>query len=626
MDLETLKEEVRARADIVDIIGRSVKLTRASGSWKGLCPFHQEKSPSFTVNPQRQSYHCFGCDVGGDVFKFVMEMEHLDFMGALEKLAQQTGVEFTHDGNKGNAGLKKKLLEIHEKTTAYFEQLLVSREGEKAFAYLQKRELLPETQSNFRLGFAPDSFDQLLNKAREWGFSEQDMRDSGLFGVRENPRNGEALYDRFRNRLIFPILDEQARVIGFSGRVIPPSDAKAKYLNSPETLLFKKSRVLYGIDKARKAMTEKRRAVLCEGQLDVIRCHESNICEAVASQGTAITENHAQILKRYADEVILLLDADTAGIKAALRSADVLLAEGIITRVASLPPGEDPDDVVRQYGSARLRDIVNAADPFVVFQVRTLVQQEGEITETSRLRVARKVMESLAGVKEAVHREEMLRQAAGALGMREDTLRQDLNTAVAKPAHTNRNNAAPRTHTPPPPRPKPYIPPAPAQRIGIPPTERTLLEMLWANPRLIPEAKTFLRPEHFSSEAIREMLSAMYEVQKYTREGILDTLREHSAGPALIKIDHDSKLPLSEEFGSPEDTLMEITMLLRRNHLSQQRQLLNQQIHQVSDPEVLSDLEAEIFKYKMHETQLKNYTELKEWDKGQMLLSIIDQQ
>lgn len=618
MDLETLKEEVRARADIVDIVGRVVKLQKASGTWKGLCPFHNEKTPSFNVNPQRQTYHCFGCGVGGDVFKFVMEMENLEFMEALERLAHQTGVAFELDGSKGNSGLKKRLLEIHEQTATYFQSLLHEPEGAQALAYLHKRQLQPETPKNFRLGFAPDSFDQLQHQAKAWGFSAEELEASGLFGKREQARQGEDLYDRFRNRLMFPILDEQSRVIGFSGRVIPPSDAKAKYLNSPETLLFKKSRVLYGIDIARKAMTEKRRAVLCEGQLDVIRCHESGILEAVAAQGTAVTENHAQILKRYADEVILLLDADAAGIKAALRSADILLSEGIVTRVASLPPGKDPDDVVREYGASKLRSIVNEADPFIVFQVRTLVQAEGEITETSRMRVARKVMESIGGVKEALHREEMIKQAAGALGMREDALRQDLAVITPKAPAADKWQ--------PPARPAPPKPPPPPQASALPPTERMLLELLWIHPPLISEVAPFIQAAHLASPDAQKMLTVMLKVTPHTREGILDTLRDDQSGDKLIRIDQERRFTLSDEFGSPEDAVMEIVMLLRKEDLVRKRKNINDMLAQARTDDQRGHLESEIFKLSMQETQLKKCCTLKEWEKGRMLLSIIDQQ
>lgn len=623
MDLETLKEEIRARADIVDIVGRVVKLTKASGSWKGLCPFHQEKTPSFNVNPSRQSYHCFGCGAGGDVFKFVMEYEHLDFMAAMEKLAQQTGVPFELDGSKGNAGNKQKLLDLHERACAFFESSLrEGSAGETARAYVKNRELQPDTPDTFRLGFAPDSYEALLKQAQQWGFSEQELTDSGLFIVRDNPRDGENLFDRFRNRLMFPILDEQGRVIGFSGRVIPPGEAKAKYLNSPETLLFKKSRVLYGIDKARKRMTEMRRAVLCEGQLDVIRCHESGITEAVAAQGTAVTETHAQILKRYSDEVILLLDADAAGIKAALRSADVLLACGISTRVASLPPGEDPDDVVRKYGPKRLCELVESAEPFVVFQVKTLVGQEEEITETSRLRVARQVMGSIAKVKEAVHREELIRQAAGALGMREETLRQDLQSTAALQAELPR----PRTRAPTRNPWSPTVAPTGKREDIIPPSEKLLIELLLSHPEGLTTAQQYVHCDHLGHNEAKDLLAALYEVAATTREAILDLCRDHPMGEKLIALDQRSTLQFGSELGTPEEALQEIIMILRRESLTRSRKTLHDKSRTLTSREEKGELETEIWKISMHERQLKEYAILREWPKARLLLDMIDGQ
>jgi DNA primase len=420
---------------------------------------------------------------------------------------------------------------------------------------------------------------------------------------------------------MFPILDEQARVIGFSGRVIPPGEAKAKYLNSPETLLFKKSRVLYGIDKARKRMTEIRRAVLCEGQLDVIRCHESGITEAVAAQGTAVTDTHAQILKRYSDEVILLLDADAAGIKAALRSADVLLATGITTRVASLPVGEDPDDVVRKYGPKRLRELVDAAEPFVIFQVKTLVSQEEEITETSRLRVARQVMESIAKVKEAVHREELIRQAAGALGMREETLRQDLQSTAAIQAALPRPRAPSRQAHP------STAAPHPVQRAGLPPpSEKLLLEILFSYPEGISTAKTFLQPGHLAHDETREMVTALFSMKSTTREGLLDLCREHAMGEKMIALDQAGTLNVDSEMGTPEEALHEIIMILRREALTRTRKTLHDQSRQLPSRDEKKDLETEIWKIRMHEGQLKEYTVLREWPKARLLLEMIDSQ
>ena len=572
MDLETLKEEVRARADVVDIIGRYVKLQRASGSFKGLCPFHQEKTPSFHVNPRRQTYHCFGCGAGGDVFNFIMETERLEFMGALEKLANMVGVPFELDGQKGNSSKKKQLLDLHERTAKFFEASLQNpATGKEARAYLEQRELADATPETYRLGYSPNGFDLLLKEARSWGFSEEELVESGLFSERETPRNGEKLFDRFRNRLMFPILDEQARVIGFSGRVIPPDPAKAKYMNSPETLLFKKSRVLYGIDKARKPMADQRRAVLCEGQLDVIRCHESGIAEAVAAQGTAMTPEHAKIFKRYADEVILLLDADPAGIKAALRSAEVLLEAGLSVRVATLPENQDPDDVVRKHGHRRLQEIVEAAEPFVVFQVKTLVEREGEITETSRLRVAREVMETISKAPEALHREELLHQAAKALGMREEALRLDMEATRKEAPPTPAPQRAPVKAPSPSPSPEPPTSTTPSTP---PPAETAFLELLIAYPGEIETARPHLKPEHLSHPEIRELITVFYQQENPDQEGLLDAVRDLSAGERFLLAARKNPLQGEGDLGTPTEAIQNLIVLLRRESLIRSRTAL----------------------------------------------------
>lgn len=628
MDLETLKEEVRARADIVDIVGRYVKLQRASGSWKGLCPFHQEKTPSFTVNPRRQTYHCFGCNEGGDVFRFIMETERLDFMGALERLAHQVGVPFELDGARGGGTKKKRLLELHEKVATYYqEQLQDPTTGKAAMTYVRERELEVDTPSAYRLGYAPNGFEHLLGLVRSWGFEPEELEASGLFSQRDNPRNGEVLFDRFRNRLMFPILDEQSRVIGFSGRVIPPDDAKAKYMNSPETLLFKKSRVLYGIDKARKPMTENRRAVLCEGQLDVIRCHESGIAEAVAAQGTAVTEEHAAILKRYADEVLLLLDADEAGVKAALRSAEVLLKTGLSVRVAALPQGQDPDDVVRAKGNKALREIVKDAEPFVVFQVKTLVKREGNVTETSRLRIAREVMELIAAAPEALHREELLRQAAEALGMREDALRLDLE-AVRKQGSTpprRSEPAKPHFST----RTAPKAQPASSESSSVSGTpsaaEALLVDLLCSYPEQLPLARAYLRPEHLRHPQTRQIMEILLELPSPDRNAILDAIREHPEGHLLAGVDQRNALQLEGDLGTPEEAMQNLIVVLRREALVRTRAAV-QTRNAGSD----QDRELQLFTLTHWIAGLKSVASHPgkplEWEKAQALLTLMDQQ
>ncbi len=616
MDLETLKEEIRARADVVDVIGRVVRLQKAGGTYKGLCPFHTEKTPSFNVDPKKQSYHCFGCGAGGDVFTFVMEHEHVDFMGAMERLATQVGVPFEFDGARGAGGGPKKdrLFSLHERATAFFQERLHDPATPDALAYTRKRALSDATLADFRIGYAPNSFDTLLRSARDWGFTSEEIEASGLFGIRENS-SGEKFYDRFRDRLMFPIADEQGRIIGFSGRILQSGDSKAKYVNSPETLLFKKSRVLYAIHRARQSIASTRKVVLCEGQLDVIRCHEAGVLQAVAAQGTAITEEHARILKRYADEVTLMLDADTAGVKAALRSAEVLLSAGLTLRVASLPPGEDPDSLVTRQGPAALQEVLADAESFVAFQVRTLVRMEGEITETTRLRVARSVMQTIAHATEAVHRDELIHQAAAALGMSEQALRSDMQTAL--PANL--------PFRPQPPGPAPAPRPTLASHDDLPIPERMVIEILLHHPRGLELCREFLRPSHFHNEETRAALEALYQTQTPTLDGVKDAIRGLPGAPRIYEILSRSTLRLSGEGGSPEEALRDLLLHIRRAEVIRRKQALEDQCR-LLPPDRRMEQEPLIWQLTLHARRIEELRKSKDWQKASFLLRMLDSQ
>jgi DNA primase len=297
-------EEVRSRNDIADVIGSYLSLKNAGTRFKANCPFHKEKTPSFTVSPDRQIYHCFGCGAGGDVIRFVQEYEKVDFMTALQMLADRVGMELNlEEGGEGSGADKRKLFQIHEGVAQLYQRILLDHEsGEAGRAYLASRALKPETIKEFQIGFAPDRFDALEKWAQQKKIPLELMEQAGLM-IKSDKRSG--YYDRFRNRLMFPIRDEAGRVIGFSGRAIVKDEKSGKYVNSPETPLFHKSRVLFAIDKARRAMADSRVAIVCEGQIDAIRCHEAGLANVVASQGTALTSDHARMIRRYADEVIL---------------------------------------------------------------------------------------------------------------------------------------------------------------------------------------------------------------------------------------------------------------------------------------------------------------------------------
>ncbi len=360
-------EEVRTKNDIVDVVSQYVKLTRKGSSYFGLCPFHNEKTPSFSVTPAKQMYYCFGCGAGGNVFNFIMEYENYTFGEALSHLAQRAGVElpkieYSREA-KEKAERKALLLEINKKAAQYFYYQLRREGGKVAYQYLTGRGLSEETIKKFGLGYSDKYSDDLYKYMKAKGYSDELLRESGLFNADE--RRG--MYDKFWNRVIFPIMDVNNRVIGFGGRVM--GDGKPKYLNSPETKIFDKSRNLYGLNVAR--TTRKNYLILCEGYMDVISMHQAGFTNAVASLGTALTSGHASLLKRYTEEVLLLYDSDEAGIRAALRAIPILREAGVNAKVVSLKPYKDPDEFIQNMGAEAFEErLLNASDSFL-FRVHT---------------------------------------------------------------------------------------------------------------------------------------------------------------------------------------------------------------------------------------------------------------
>ena len=340
-------EEVRMKNDIVDVVSQYVKLNKRGSTYFGLCPFHNEKTPSFSVTPAKQMYYCFGCGAGGNVFNFVMEYENYTFGEALKHLADRAGVQLPKIEYSGEAKKKAErraaLLEINKLAAGYFYYQLRRESGRQAHEYLTGRGLSEETIRKFGLGYSDKYSDDLYKYLKSKNYSDELLRDSGLFNVDE--RRG--MYDKFWNRVIFPIMDVNNRVIGFGGRVM--GDGKPKYLNSPETTIFDKSRNLYGLNVAR--TTRKNYLILCEGYMDVISMHQAGFTNAVASLGTALTSGHASLLKRYTQEVLLLYDSDDAGVRAALRAIPILREAGVSSRVVNLKPHKDPDEFIKALGA-----------------------------------------------------------------------------------------------------------------------------------------------------------------------------------------------------------------------------------------------------------------------------------
>ncbi len=358
-------EEVRMKNDIVDVISQYVRLTRRGSSYFGLCPFHNEKTPSFSVTPSKQMYYCFGCGAGGNVYNFVMQYENYSFGEALSHLAERAGVELPkiEYSKEARAKAEKRatLLEINKKAAQYFYYQLRREGGKNAHDYLTGRGLSEETIRKFGLGYSDKYSDDLYKYLKSQNYSDELLRESGLFNVDER----QGMYDKFWNRVIFPIMDVNNRVIGFGGRVM--GDGKPKYLNSPETRIFDKSRNLYGLNIAR--TTRKNYLILCEGYMDVISMHQAGFTNAVASLGTALTSGHASLVKRYTQEVLLLYDSDEAGVKAALRAIPILREAGVNSRVVNLRPHKDPDEFIKAEGAEAFEKRLEAAMDSFMFRV-----------------------------------------------------------------------------------------------------------------------------------------------------------------------------------------------------------------------------------------------------------------
>ena len=435
-------ERVRRASDLVEVAGAVVQLKRVGNNFRGLSPFKKEKTPSFYVHPDKQFFKCFSTGTGGDVFRFLMMTEGLDFPAAVRRLAERAGVHLEEEAGSGGGGdggsgaERERLRQIHASLAIHWRELLAKDpSAEAARAYLKEREIPLEWIARFGLGYAPAAWTATLDWGKKSGFTEEEMIASGVALRAQSGR----VYDRFRNRLMFPILDEGGRVIAFSGRVLAGAGPEEpKYVNSPETVIFKKGRVLFGFDRARRAMAEEGRAIVCEGQLDVLRAQAAGFLEAVAPLGTGFTEEHAKLIGRFAKEIVICLDADVAGDRAAGRLGGILLEGGqgwgglakaeLGVKVVRLPAGDDPDSLIRRGGADAFREKLDAAVDFLDFYVDWQTKQEGE-TPGGRRRVVEAVAKLLGMVESAVSRTGLVARAASRLGLGENLVMDEVEKA-----------------------------------------------------------------------------------------------------------------------------------------------------------------------------------------------------
>lgn len=578
-------EDIRSSNDIADVIGSYFTIKRSGSSFKAICPFHKEKTPSFHVNLQRQIYHCFGCGAGGDVFEFVMKYEGVDFPMAVKLLAQRAGITLDFEESTDEKGTDKTTLyKIHEEVARFYQRCLRQmKSASTAREYLQERALSGEIAEEFILGYAPDRWDSILKWAEKSKYKTALLEQAGLILKSNKPNASLKYYDRFRNRLMFPIWDQQGRIIAFSARALDAKDKSAKYINSPETVLFKKSKMLYGLDKARRHIVESRQVILCEGQIDVIRCHQAGFKTAVASQGTAFTEDHALILKRYADSVCIVFDPDKAGQDAAVKTTTIFMTSDFAVRIAQLPRGEDPDSFIRKQGAEAFRKIIDRALSAVSFQIEILSQREKNDTEIGVMRIARSVLETISFSTNSVQKAKLIQEAAGRLNLPASALNDDLSQMLRK--RKNRSNDHADTES------KPTL-----SEQAIPAEEIALCEHMVHisdHPELAPVIKKYLPLSVLENTICRAVVKACLTSLENGRS-IQDIVREYDESPEDLQR-FAAKVQMAPTKTRAEfvrlDSVKDIILKLWRNKLKKQRSELDKQkINENQQHQITCDL------------------------------------
>jgi DNA primase len=414
---EDIIQQVIASTDIVELVGRHVKLKRAGANFVGLCPFHNERTPSFNVSPSRNSYHCFGCGAGGTSITFVKEFEGLPFPEAVRKLAAAAGIHIQEEEWDENTEREHRdratLVKVHQRATLWFHQLLMRHvDAAPARDYLKSRGISADIARKWQLGYCPQRAVTLMDWARREGFSDALLLQAGILADSEG-----RLYPRFSGRLTFPICNDNGDPIAFSARLLTADAKRAKYLNSPETPVFSKSHVFFGFHKCRKAIAKSSQAIVCEGQIDLVMAYEAGFQNVVAALGTAFTEHHARILRRHADEVVLCYDSDGAGLKAAQRAFEILAPTGLAVRMAALPAGDDPDTLIRREGPAAFAALIEAAPEFVDFQLDAAARQPDFDQPRQRTAIAARTTANIALMDSPAARATACQRAAIRLGL-----------------------------------------------------------------------------------------------------------------------------------------------------------------------------------------------------------------
>ena len=560
---DDIVEEVRSRSDIVDVISQYVKLHKRGSNYVGLCPFHNEKTGSFTVSAAKQMYYCFGCGAGGNVITFLMNYENATFREALQELADRAGVELPKQEasaeEKKQADKRSRLLEVQKEAAKYYYALLRNPRGRQAYEYFRKRELSDETMRRFGLGYSDKYSDDLYRYLKSKGYEDEVLKESGLVTFDEK-RGG---HDKFWNRAMFPIMDVRGKVIGFGGRVM--GEGEPKYLNSPETLIFDKSRNLYALHIARS--TKKPQMLLCEGYMDVIALHQAGFDNAVASLGTAFTAGHASLLKRYTKEVYLTFDSDGAGIKAALRAIPILKEVGLTAKVIHMEPYKDPDEFIKALGAEEFQKRIDHAENSFFFELRVLEQNYDMRDPESKTAFHNEVARRLLGFTEELERENYITATAEHYHIGYEQLRKLVNTLGARgvgakpvqekesPLKSGMNHKKKRED-------------------GNHQAQKLLLTWLVDRPQLYEQVRHEVAPEDFTEELYRKvavLLYEQYEKGSANPAQIISTFADEEEQRTVAGLFH-ARLPELTSPQEQEKALRDVIARIKRDSLEAKKQ------------------------------------------------------
>ena len=541
-------EEVVSRNDIVDVISGYIKLKKSGSSYVGLCPFHNEKSPSFSVSGTKQMYHCFGCGVGGNVITFVMEYENYTFPEAVKMLADRAGIalpvmEYSGEDRR-ERDIKTKLLEINKIAATFYYHQLKSPAGQSGLDYLKKRQLSDKTINTFGLGYAPQLTGDLYRMLKEKGYDDELLKESGLFTYEKGIR------EKFWNRVIFPIMDINNKVIGFGGRVM--GDGKPKYLNSPETKLFDKSKNLYGLNVARSS--RKNNLIICEGYMDVISMHQAGFNQAVASLGTALTPGHARLMKRYTDNVLITYDSDEAGVKAALRAIPILKEAGLSTKVINMRPYKDPDEFIKALGTEAFQERIDKAENSFMYEIGIIEKNYKRSDPESETAFEREVANKLVQFNEKLERDNYMKAVCRQFMIPEDGMREMVIRIGSQGGIIPRQTQPVRR----------MEPARKKKEDGIRQAEKILLTWMIEDGDIYDKVSEYIQPDDFIDPLFKDVASKVYEQYEtgsVNPAGIVCSYCDgdmHSEIAAMFSAELSESLSKSEREKTLNDTVLRV--------------------------------------------------------------------